>query len=58
MMAPAPAPPSSKTGGKAMAADEIIAEKTGKLNKQAQSRPAAGQEPVQWWVEGWNGRRS
>jgi len=58
VMAPAPAPPSNKTGGKAMTADEIIAEKTGKLNKQAQIRPAAGQEPVQWWVEGWNGRRS
>jgi hypothetical protein len=58
IMAPAPAPPSNKTGGKAMAADEIIAEKTGKGNKQAQNRPAAGQEPVQWWVEGWNGRRS
>ena len=57
-MVTAPAPPSSKTGGKAMASDEIIAEKTGKLNKQAQNRPAAGQEPVQWWIEGWNGRRS
>jgi hypothetical protein len=54
----APAPPSYKTDGKATAADEIIAEKTGKLNKQAQNRPAAGQEPVQWWVEGWNGRGS
>nr|WP_294546832.1 hypothetical protein [uncultured Rhodopila sp.] len=53
-----PAPPSNKTGGKSMAADEIIAAKTCKLDKPARNRPAAGQEPVQWWVEGWNGRRS
>ena len=54
----AAAPALNKTDGKAAASDEIIAEKTGKLNKNAQNRPAAGQEPVQWWVEGWNGRRS
>jgi hypothetical protein len=57
-VATAPAPPPNKTGGKATASDEIIVEKTGKLNKLAQNRPAAEQEPVQWWVEGWNGRRS
>jgi hypothetical protein len=52
-----PAPPSNKTGREAKASDEI-AEKTGRLNKQAENRPAAGQEPVQWWVEGWNSRGS
>ena len=44
----AAAPALNKTDGKAAASDEIIAEKTGKLNKNAQNRPAAGQEPVQW----------
>ena len=56
--ATAPAPASSKTDGKAMDSDEIIAETTGNLQKKARNREAAGQEPVQWWVKGWNSRGS
>ena len=56
--ATAPAPASSTTDGKAMASDEIIAETAGNLQKKARNREAAGQEPVQWWVKGWNGRGS
>jgi hypothetical protein len=54
--APAPAP--NKTGGKVMDSDEIVAETAGSLQKKARNRQATGQEPVQWWVEGWSGRRS
>jgi hypothetical protein len=35
-----------------MDSNEVIAETAGNLQKKAQIRPAAGQEPVQWWVEG------
>ena len=56
--ATAPAPASSKTDGKAMDSDESIAETAGNLQKKARNREAAGQEPVQWWVKGWNGRGS
>ena len=54
--ATAPAP--AATEGKAMDSDEIIAETTGNLQKKARNREAAGQEPVQWWVKGWNSRGS
>jgi len=53
--ATAPAPASNKTDGKVMDSDEIIAKTA---EKKARNRQAAGQEPVQWWVEGWNGRGS
>ena len=53
-----PAPASNSTGRKAMDPDEIIAETAGNLQKKARNRPAARQEPVQWWVDGWNGRGS
>jgi chromosome segregation ATPase len=53
--ATAPAPASNKTGVKAMGSDETIARTAGKLEKKARNRQAAGQEPVQWWVEGWDG---
>ena len=56
--ATAPAPASNKTDGKALDSDEIIAETAGNLQKKARNREAAGQEPVQWWVKGWNGRGS
>nr|WP_294577048.1 hypothetical protein [uncultured Rhodopila sp.] len=56
--ATAPAPASNKTDGKASDSDEIIAETAGNLQKKARNREAAGQEPVQWWVKGWNGRGS
>ena len=54
--AAAPAPATNKTDGKAMDSNEVIAETAGNLQKKARIRPAAGQEPVQWWVEGWNVR--
>ena len=41
-----------------MDSDEIIAETAGNLQKKARNREAAGQEPVQWWVKGWNVRGS
>ena len=56
--ATAPARASNKTDGKAKDFDEIIAETAGNLQEKARNREAAGQEPVQWWVEGWNGRGS
>nr|WP_294522115.1 hypothetical protein [uncultured Rhodopila sp.] len=56
--ATAPAPASNNTGRKAMESDEITAETAGNLQEKARNRQAAGQEPVQWWVEGWKGRRS
>jgi hypothetical protein len=57
-VATAPAPASNKTAKKAAASDEIITEAAGNLQEKARNRQAAGQEPVQWWVEGWNGRGS
>jgi hypothetical protein len=56
--ATAPAPASNNTGRKAMESDEITAETAGNLQKKARNRQTAGQEPVRWWVEGWNGRGS
>ena len=56
--ATAPAPASNKADGKATDSNEVIAETAGNLQKKARIRPAAGQEPVRWWVEGWNGRGS
>jgi uncharacterized Zn finger protein len=41
----APVPALSKPAGKAATA-----------RKKARNQPASMQEPVQWWVEGWNGR--
>ena len=49
---------SNKTAGKVMDSDEIIAGTAGDLQTKARNRQVAEQEPVQWWVEGWNGRRS
>jgi len=54
--ATAAAPASNKTDGKVIDSNEVIAETAGNLQKKARIRPAAGQEPVQWWVEGWNVR--
>ena len=56
--ATAPALASNNTGRKAMESDEITTETAGNLQREARNRQAAGQEPIQWWVEGWNGRRS
>jgi hypothetical protein len=53
-----PAPESNETDGKATDSHEVVAETAGNLQKKARIRPAAGQEPVQWWVEGWSGRGS
>jgi chromosome segregation ATPase len=53
-----PAPASNGTDGKVVETEETIAEPAGNLQKKVRNRQAAGQEPVQWWVEGWNGRGS
>jgi uncharacterized Zn finger protein len=49
-------PAFNKPAGKTEASIPIIAGKAATPQQKARDRPAAGQEPVQWWVEGWNRR--
>ncbi len=56
--AAAPAPAADKTDGKVRDSDQTIAGTAGNLREKARNRVAAGQELIQWWVEGWNGRGS
>jgi hypothetical protein len=51
----APAAALNTPAGKAEAANPLIAAKVRAPRQKARNQPAPGQEPVQWWVEGWNG---
>src|SRR5271166_5242213 len=50
-------PALNKPAGKTEASVPIIAGKAATPQQKARDQPAAGLEPVQWWVEGWNRRR-
>jgi hypothetical protein len=45
----------NKPAGKTEAANPLIAAKVRAPRQKARNQPTPGQEPVQWWVEGWNG---
>jgi chromosome segregation ATPase len=57
-VATAPVETSRKPDAKAVVCSEISAAgPAGTPQTKARKQPAAGQEPVQWWVEGWNRRK-
>jgi uncharacterized Zn finger protein len=54
--AAAPVAALNKPAGKTEASNPLIAAKVRTPRQKARNQPTTGQEPVQWWVEGWNGR--
>jgi uncharacterized Zn finger protein len=55
--APARAAALNKPAGTTEAANPLIAANVRAPRQKARNQPTPGQEPVQWWVEGWNGGR-
>ena len=54
--AAAPVAALNKPAGKTEASNPPSAANVRTPRQKARNQPTTGQEPVQWWVEGWNGR--